>query len=239
MSTKLPWRGRRRRTAALLGAAAAFSLVLAPAAQAAQRCSNPEDQAVFELEALKTELMVVATTCKGNNEDRYNAFVTRYRPALVESNRRLGQYFTRAHGRTGSGRTTSSSPSWRMRAPTSARTLGGDYCPRNSGLFEEVMALPNVTDLPAYAATKDLLSPASPPAPAARRPAPPRPPAAEPPARAAHDEQPRPYWPAASRCSAASPPARNRPPAPLPPSAGLLRDTQGQAAPAPCRSAYR
>lgn len=158
MSTKLPGRGRRRRTAALLGAAAAFSLVLMPAAQAAQRCSNPEDQAVFELEALKTELMVVATTCKGNNEDRYNAFVTRYRAALVESNRRLGQYFTRAHGRAGQRQNDIFITELANARSNVARTLGGDYCPRNAGLFEEVMALPNVTDLPAYAATKDLLS---------------------------------------------------------------------------------
>ena len=158
MSKNFSGRGRRHRAAAVLGAAALLSVALAPTAQALQRCSNPEDQAVFELEALKTELMVVATTCKGNNEDRYNAFVTRYRPALVESNRRLGQYFTRLHGRSGQRQNDIFITELANARSNAARGLGGDFCPRNSGLFEEVMALPNLTDLPAYAATKDLLS---------------------------------------------------------------------------------
>ena len=158
MSTKHPGHGRRRRAAALFGAAAALSLAFAPAAQAVQRCGSDTDQAVFELEALKTELMVVATTCKGANEDRYNAFVTRFRPALVESNRALGQYFARVHGRNGQKQNDIFITELANARSNVARQLGGDYCARNSGLFEEVMALPAVTDLPAYAATKDLLS---------------------------------------------------------------------------------
>ena len=35
--------------------------------------------------------------------------------------------------------------------------LGTDFCDRNSILFSEVMALPNATALPAYAAGKDLV----------------------------------------------------------------------------------
>lgn len=157
MSTKRPGHGFRRRAASILGAAAALSLALAPAAEAA-RCTSPEDQAVFEVEALKTELMVVATTCKGNNEDRYNAFVTRYRPALVESNRRIGQYFTRVHGRNGQRQNDVFITELANARSNVARQLGGDYCARNAGLFEEVMALPSITELPPYAATKDLLA---------------------------------------------------------------------------------
>ncbi|MBX9701695.1 MAG: hypothetical protein K2X74_19835 [Acetobacteraceae bacterium] len=158
MSSNPPRRGRPRRAVAMIGAVAALSLAFAPGAQALQRCANDVDQTVFELEALKTELMVVATTCKGQNEDRYNAFVMRYRPALVESNRRLGQYFTRVHGRSGQRQTDAFVTEMANARSNFARQLGGDYCARNAGLFEEVMALPAVTDLPAYAATKDLLS---------------------------------------------------------------------------------
>jgi hypothetical protein len=158
MSTKLPGHARRQRATALLCATAALTFALAPVAEAAQRCGNDTDQAVFEVEALKTELMVVATTCKGHNEDRYNAFVTRYRPALVETNRHLGQYFSRVHGRSGQRQNDVFITELANARSNVARQLGGDYCSRNAGLFEEVMALPQVTDLPAYAATKDLLS---------------------------------------------------------------------------------
>jgi len=147
-------RARRRATALL----AAAGILLAPAAQALQRCASDVDQVVFEVEALKTELMVVATTCKGDNEDRYNAFVERYKPALVQSNRMLGQYFGRLHGRGGQKQNDIFITELANARSNAARQLGSDFCPRNSGLFDEVMALPGLTELPAYAATKDLLS---------------------------------------------------------------------------------
>lgn len=141
----------------MLALAAAAALLVQPVL-AAPACTNETDQSVFEVEALKTELMVVATTCKGNNEDRYNDFVRRYQPALVTTNRALGQYFTRSHGRSGQRQQDIFITELANARSNSARQLGSDFCPRNSGLFDEVMALQGVTDLPAYAATKDLLS---------------------------------------------------------------------------------
>ena len=146
--------GRRRGVAALLAAA----MLLAQPAQALARCTNETDQAIFEVEALKTELMVVATTCKGPAEDRYNDFVRRYQQGLVVSNRGIGQYFSRAHGKGGQRQQDIFITELANARSNMARQLGSDYCARNSGLFDEVMALQGVTDLPAYAATKDLLS---------------------------------------------------------------------------------
>jgi hypothetical protein len=148
---------RRSARAACLGLAAAVAFG-PTAALAVPRCPNDTEQAVFEVEALKSELMVVATTCKGNNEDRYNAFVERYRPALIQSNRMLGQYFTKAYGRSAQRANDAFITELANARSNAARQLGGDFCMRNAGLFEEVMALPGATDLPAYAATKDLLS---------------------------------------------------------------------------------
>lgn len=149
-----PQQGRKRGVAALLAAA----MLLGQPAQALARCTNETDQAIFEVEALKTELMVVATTCKGPTEDRYNDFVRRYQQGLVVSNRGIGQYFTRTHGRAGQKQQDIFITELANARSNSARQLGSDYCARNAGLFDEVMALQGVTDLPAYAATKDLLS---------------------------------------------------------------------------------
>lgn len=146
--------GRIGRVAALLAATTLFS----QAALALPRCANETDQAIFEVEALKTELMVVATTCKGTAEDRYNDFVRRYQQALVATNRGIGQYFTRSHGRAGQRQQDIFITELANARSNNARQLGSDYCPRNAGLFDEVMALSGQTDLPAYAATKDLLS---------------------------------------------------------------------------------
>jgi hypothetical protein len=133
-------------------------MLLGPTAEALARCANETDQAIFEVEALKTELMVVATTCKGPAEDRYNDFVRRYQQGLVVSNRGIGQYFTRSHGKGGQRQQDIFITELANARSNNARQLGSDYCARNNGLFDEVMALQGVTDLPAYAATKDLLS---------------------------------------------------------------------------------
>jgi predicted CxxxxCH...CXXCH cytochrome family protein len=41
----------------------AMSVMLAGPVQAAQRCAVPSEQAMFDLEALKSELMVLAVAC--------------------------------------------------------------------------------------------------------------------------------------------------------------------------------
>jgi hypothetical protein len=134
------------------------ALVAAQPASALPRCATETDQSVFELEALKTELMVVATTCK--QEERYNSFVQKYQPALAQNGRAFGQYFIRTHGGVRPGQRQNDIYITELANVRSnvARQLGSDYCSRNAGLFEEVMALPSATDLPAYAAGKDLLS---------------------------------------------------------------------------------
>lgn len=143
---------------------AAIALLMAGAVLAAQpasalpRCGTDTDQTVFEIEALKTELMVVATTCK--QEDRYNAFVQKYQPVLAQNGRAFGQYFIRTHGGTRPGQRQNDIYITELANVRSnvARSLGSDFCPRNGGLFDEVMALQSPNDLPGYAAGKDLLS---------------------------------------------------------------------------------
>lgn len=136
----------------------AAGLVAAQPASALPRCATETDQTVFELEALKTELMVVATTCK--LEEQYNTFIRRYQPALAQNGRAFGQYFARTHGSTRAGQRQNDIYITNLAnaRASAAQQLGGDFCPRNRALFDEVMALPSPTDLPAYAAGKDLLS---------------------------------------------------------------------------------
>jgi hypothetical protein len=156
--------------------AAAALLLAPPAALAVPRCATEADQAVFELEALKSELMVVGITCRA--EDRYNAFVERYRPQLAANAQAFGQYFTRTRGRAGQRANDAYITNLAQARGYEAQVLGTDFCPRNTGLFNEVMALPSAADLPAYAAGKNLYPaslapceepPAPRPAPAARR----------------------------------------------------------------------
>ncbi len=151
-------RPRRRPAAAPVALLMAGVLLAAQPASALPRCAAETDQTVFEIEALKTELMVVATTCK--QEDRYNAFVQKYQPALAQNGRAFGQYFIRTHGGTRPGQRQNDIYITELANVRSnvARSLGSDFCSRNGGLFDEVMALQSSDDLPGYAAGKDLLS---------------------------------------------------------------------------------
>ena len=172
MSVKHP---AARPRIALLAAAALLLAQPALAAAGAPRCASEKEQAVFEIEALKSELMVVGITCRA--EERYNAFVERYRPLLASNAEAFGQYFTRTRGRAGRAATDTYITNLAQARATEAQMLGSDFCPRNTALFGEVMALSGTTDLPAYAAGKKLFpaslapceEPPAPARPAARR----------------------------------------------------------------------
>lgn len=134
---------------------AALGMLAAPASQAAARCANETEQSVFEVEALKSELMVVGITCK--QEDRYNAFIQRYQPKLAENYRAFEQHVSRTRGRAAKSATDAYVTNLAQTRGFEAQKLGSDFCLRNPGLFDEVMALPSPADLPAYAAGKDLI----------------------------------------------------------------------------------
>lgn len=132
---------------------AALGMLAAPASEAAARCATEGEQSVFEVEALKSELMVVGITCK--QEDRYNAFIQRYQPKLAENYRSFEQHFARARG--GARARDAYVTNLAQVRGFEAQKLGSDFCLRNPGLFDEVMALPGAEVLPAYAAGKDLI----------------------------------------------------------------------------------
>jgi hypothetical protein len=150
-------RPRQRRYRAGTGAClfAALGLLASPAALAAPRCADQTEQSVFEVEALKSELMVVGITCQ--HEDRYNAFMQRYQPRLAENYRAFEQHFSRTRGRAGKSATDAYVTNLAQTRGFEAQKLGSDFCQRNPGLFDEVMALPSAAELPAYAAGKDLI----------------------------------------------------------------------------------
>lgn len=137
-----------------------YSLPLAIAAtcltltgvRAAQRC--PE-QPVFDIEALKSEMMVLATAC--HDDAQYNAFIERYQPSLMANERALDSYFKREYGRSGQTQHDSYITSLANAQADEGLKLGSDFCPRNAALFEEAMALESSAELSQFAAGQDLV----------------------------------------------------------------------------------
>lgn len=165
--------GVRRGVAGLLMLSTLFASTAALAAPF--RCADPEAQAMFELSALKTELMVVATTC--DTEKPYNDFITRYRSTLSSNDMAVIRHFTGRDRRAGQRANDTFITNLANARAQEANRVGADFCARNARLFQEVMALPSHAELAPYAAAKDLLpatlgscaSSASAPAPAATR----------------------------------------------------------------------
>ena len=141
----------RRSVCGLMMLAVSFS----SAANAQSRCSAPADQAIFELQALKSELTVLAIDCK--LDERYNDFVRRYLPVLGPNEKDFSGYFRRSFG----GRAQPEQDSYITTLANSqsqdAIHQGVDYCPRNEVMFDEVMALRGPSELVEYAAGKDVV----------------------------------------------------------------------------------
>ncbi|MGE0223344.1 MAG: hypothetical protein AB7S57_08800 [Acetobacteraceae bacterium] len=138
----------------ILGAAALCGLALQPA-MAQRQCASLADQSAFEVQALRSELMVLATGC--SEDQRYNAFMRRFQPDLQANERAISAYFKRNYGRSGQAehdRFVTDMANARSRAGTQ---LGSDFCARNSMIFQEVMSLRNTTELAEFAAAKDLI----------------------------------------------------------------------------------
>ena len=140
----------------ILGVVAFCGLALQPAL-AQRQCASPTDQAAFEVQALRSELMVLATGC--NEDSRYNTFIRRYQSDLQANERAVSAYFKKHYGRSGQSehdRFVTDMANARSRVGTG---LGSDFCPRNGQIFAEVLALRNAAELAEFAAAKDLLPP--------------------------------------------------------------------------------
>jgi hypothetical protein len=133
------------------------SLLFAGPVAAAQRCPTPAEQAVFDLEALKSELMVLAVACHSDTE--YNAFVRRFQARLAENEHELSAYFQHTYGRRSQGEQDSYITTMANEQFNFGLKQGTDFCPRNMALFEEALAIESPTDLPLYAAAKELFPP--------------------------------------------------------------------------------
>ena len=137
----------------LMPLACCLALLLPPALAArAASCPSPS---VLDVTALQSELMVLATTC--HDGSGYNAFMRRYHPYLLATERDLAAYFHRAYGRRGQAEHDRFVTALANDQSDVGLRQGTDFCPRNQALFSEVMALRGASELPDYAAGKDLV----------------------------------------------------------------------------------
>jgi hypothetical protein len=116
------------------------------------RCADPADRAVFDLEGLKSEMMVLAISCQ--RRDDYNAFVRKYQALLTHVDAELGRYFARAYGKGGQRAQDAYVTALANGQADEGMRLGSDFCPHHTAVFDEVKAVTSEADLPAFAAGK-------------------------------------------------------------------------------------
>jgi hypothetical protein len=134
----------------LLTTVFAASLVVTPALAA--ECTRPAEHAALDVTALKTELMVMALTCQA--DDKYNSFVTKFRPDLLQTDKSLAAFFTRSYGRTAMKQRDDYVTNLANSQSRVGLKQGSLFCDHNIATFDEVMAVKNSTELTEFAAGK-------------------------------------------------------------------------------------
>ena len=112
----------------------------------------------FDVAGLKSELMVTALSC--NEQDKYNAFVSKFHPDLIAEEEALNKYFNRAFGR---GALKAHDDYITQLANVQADkglSAGVAFCEQRAAMFDEVASLDTTTDLVEYAHGKDIEQPA-------------------------------------------------------------------------------
>ncbi len=138
-----------------VSAVAALTLLSAQPVLAERQCASMADQAAFEVQALRSELVVLATGC--HDDEEYNAFIHRYQADLQANERTISAYFQHRYGKAGQTEHDKFVTELANAMSRQGSDLGGDFCPRNGLIFNEVLALESPNELPDFAAGKNLV----------------------------------------------------------------------------------
>jgi hypothetical protein len=115
-------------------------------------CARPAEISAFSVAALKSNLMVATIQC--NKDDRYNAFITRYRQSLIALEKARDEYFSRNDKRHWQQDRDDYITQLANAQSQRAMVLGDQFCQRTVSEFDEVLALPGPEQLPGYAESK-------------------------------------------------------------------------------------
>lgn len=134
-------------------------LLGSPFASAAERCVHPTDHTAFDMQGLKSELMVTALSC--GVQPKYNAFINRFHADLGVQEKALNTYFSRSYGRSGQKAHDDYVTQLANEQSSDGLKAGTAFCSRNVGMFDEVQALRGAGEMSSYVAGKDIIQPES------------------------------------------------------------------------------
>jgi len=141
-----------------------------------QSCLLPPEREAFTVIALKSALMVGALSC--GHSEQYDDFMTQFQPFIASEQHVMDTYFTRAGGLANQSDEDSFITSLANSQSVASIAEGPAFCPGNSDLFDELLALKNQAALETFIAANTPAPPAgftlcAPPRPPAQKPPPP------------------------------------------------------------------
>jgi hypothetical protein len=139
----------------VIACSVAAGLLISQQAAAEMHCLPPSARAAFDVQALRSEMMVLATGC--SDDSQYNAFIERYRPALMANEQEMDSWFKRNFGRRAQTEHDRFVTDLANAQSSAGTQMGTEFCPHNGVIFQEVMALGASEDLAAFAAGQNLV----------------------------------------------------------------------------------
>ncbi|MBO1327058.1 hypothetical protein OQ496_02535 [Acetobacter suratthaniensis] len=126
---------------------------------AASPCGHSPAHEAFDVQGLKSELMVTALKCSA--QDRYNDFVAKFRPELLAAESKLNGYFRSVYGRKGQQEFDNYITQLGLVQEDAGLQSGTLFCQQRVSMFDEVKALESAEDLANYAEGKDVSQPST------------------------------------------------------------------------------
>jgi hypothetical protein len=123
----------------------------------APACEFEADRTAFDIEGLKSQLMLTALACK--KQDQYNAFMSRYKPAVASAEAGLASYFKRSYGRQGQTQYDAYITNLADEQEKDGLKSGTAYCDNLNVMFDEVMSLHNASELHDFTNAKVIVQP--------------------------------------------------------------------------------
>jgi hypothetical protein len=139
-----------RRFVLNLAAAAVLTGPQAMAQTAQMQCLSPDQRALFQVQALRSEMMVLATAC--SDDSQYNAFVTRYQPELAAGEKAIDAWFKQKYGKRAQAERDRFVTELANAQSDASTKQGTDFCAHNGLIFPQAMAIRSGSELEPFAA---------------------------------------------------------------------------------------
>ena len=123
----------------------------------APACEFDTDRTAFDIEGLKSQLMLTALACK--KQDKYNEFMSRYKPQVATAEAGLATYFKRSYGRQGQTPYDAYITNLADEQEKDGLKAGTAYCENLDVMFDEVMSLHDASELHDFTNAKAIVQP--------------------------------------------------------------------------------